>query len=196
MPNSDPAKNVPSVKLPPNVRVGPDTVITGDYITGGLAFKRFRSQLDPALVIGARSVMDGVLFNLVGNEAFVEIGDDCHFRDVFLICETGLQIGHRVEIGWHATIVDSDFHPVDPTERKKDTIALSPLGSGVSRPAIFHRAVTIEDDVWIGANATILKGVTLGRGAFIAPGAVVTRDVPARARVLGNPAQLLTDIQI
>jgi acetyltransferase-like isoleucine patch superfamily enzyme len=181
--------NAPSVELPPNVHIGPDSLIVGEQV-----FKRFRSQLNPALIIGARSIMDGVIFNLVGKEAFVEIGDDCHFRDVFLICETSLQIGHRVEIGWHATIVDSDFHPVDPVEREKDIIALSPLGGRMSRPAILHRAVTIENDVWIGPNATILKGVTLGRGAFIAPGAVVTRDVSAGARVLGNPAQSLTDI--
>jgi acetyltransferase-like isoleucine patch superfamily enzyme len=191
--NVDRAKDSLPVELPPNVRVGPDTVITGDYITGRLVFKKFLSQLDPALIIGTRSVMDGVFFNIVGKEAFVEIGDDCHFRDVFLICETGLRIGHRVEIGWHATIVDSDFHPVDPAEREKDIIALSPLGSETPRPAIVHRAVIIENDVWIGPNATILKGVKLGRGAFIAPGAVVTRDVPPGARVLGNPARLLRD---
>jgi acetyltransferase-like isoleucine patch superfamily enzyme len=175
--------------MPPNVCVGPDTVITGEHV-----FKRFRSQVDPALIIGARSVMDGVFFNLVGKEASVEIGDDCHFCDVFLICEMRLKIGDRVEIGWHATIVDSDFHPVDPAEREKDIIALSPLGNGAPRRSVVHRPVTIENDVWIGPNATILKGVTLRKGAFIAPGAVVTRDVPSGARVLGNPARLLTDV--
>jgi acetyltransferase-like isoleucine patch superfamily enzyme len=52
----------------------------------------------------------------------------------------------------------------------------------------------IDDDVWIGPNATILKGVHIGRGAFIEAGSLVTRDVPARARVLGNPAQVIGEV--
>jgi acetyltransferase-like isoleucine patch superfamily enzyme len=50
----------------------------------------------------------------------------------------------------------------------------------------------IEDDVWIGYNATILKGVRVGKGAVIAPGAMVFRDVPAGAEVAGNPAQVVS----
>ena len=50
-------------------------------------------------------------------------------------------------------------------------------------------SVLIEDDVWIGPSATILKGVRIGRGAFIEPGAVVTRDVRPGAHVEGNPAR-------
>jgi acetyltransferase-like isoleucine patch superfamily enzyme len=49
----------------------------------------------------------------------------------------------------------------------------------------------VEDDVWIGPNATILKGVHIGAGAFIEAGALVVRDVPRRARVMGNPAQVI-----
>lgn len=174
--------------LPPNVRSASCSVITGDYISGDLVFKRFRSTRDPALVIGRRSLMDGVLFNL-GTDGFVEIGDDCCFRDAYLICEGEISIGHRVFIGWHATIVDCDFHPLDPSERIKDAIALSPLGVGVQRPAVLSRRVVIEDDVWIGPNATILKGVCIGAGAVVSPGAVVTRDVGPGSQVIGNPAR-------
>ena len=49
----------------------------------------------------------------------------------------------------------------------------------------------IDDDVWIGPNATILKGVRIGAGAWIEPGSMVTRDVPPGARVMGNPAQVI-----
>jgi acetyltransferase-like isoleucine patch superfamily enzyme len=51
--------------------------------------------------------------------------------------------------------------------------------------------VIVEDDVWIGPNATILKGVHIGAGAFVEAGALVTRDVPAGVRVIGNPAQVV-----
>jgi acetyltransferase-like isoleucine patch superfamily enzyme len=55
-------------------------------------------------------------------------------------------------------------------------------------------AVEIEDCVWIGPNATILKGVRIGAGAVIEPGSLVTRDVPARARVMGNPARVVGEV--
>jgi acetyltransferase-like isoleucine patch superfamily enzyme len=56
-----------------------------------------------------------------------------------------------------------------------------------------RRPVIIEDDVWIGPNATILKGVRLGAGAYIEAGALVVRDVPPGARVVGNPAQIVEE---
>ena len=100
-------------------------------------------------------------------------------------------IGSYVVIGWNATIVDSDFHPIDPAQRVADALACSPLGHGRPRPAVARRPVVIDDDVWIGPNATILKGVHIGAGAFLEPGSVVTADVAAGARVMGNPARLV-----
>jgi acetyltransferase-like isoleucine patch superfamily enzyme len=172
-------------ELPPNVRVGPDSVLAGDY-----AFKRFRSRRDLALCIGEHCTMDGVHFAL-GEEARVEIGDYCYFTNAVLLCELELRIGHYVVIGWNATVADTDFHPLAPAERIADAIACSPLGKGRRRPEVARRPVVIEDDVWIGPNAIILKGVRIGAGALVEAGALVTRDVPAGARVLGNPAQVI-----
>jgi acetyltransferase-like isoleucine patch superfamily enzyme len=179
--------------LPSNVRLGPGTVVTGDRWTEAHVFRKFRSELDPALVIGASSSMDGVLFNL-GKAARVTIGDHCTFEEVYLICEQEVVVGNRVIMGWRATIVDSDFHPLDPIERMADAVACSPLAGERSRRPFTNRPVQIDDDVWVGPNATILKGVHVGAGAFIEPGAVVVRDVPPRARVLGNPAQVIGQV--
>ncbi|PYJ04619.1 MAG: hypothetical protein DME25_09695 [Verrucomicrobia bacterium] len=76
-------------------------------------------------------------------------------------------------------------------ERIADALACSPLAQGRPRPAIPRHPVIIEDDVWIGPNATVLKGVRIGQGSFIEAGSLVTRDVPPRSRVLGNPAQII-----
>jgi len=65
------------------------------------------------------------------------------------------------------------------------------LGAASVRPQSCARPVVIGDDVWIGPNALILKGVQLGRGAKIEPGSVVTSDVPAGLRVVGNPARAM-----
>lgn len=173
---------------PANVRLGPNTLITGD-----LSFKRFRSAEPDALVIGANCTMDGVHFAL-GEQGRVQIGDYCYFTNAVLLCELEMRVGNYVVIGWNATIADTDFHPLNPAERIADAIACSPLGQGRPRPEVPKRAVVIEDDVWIGPNATILKGVRIGVGAFIEAGSLVTRDVPARARVMGNPAQVIGEV--
>ncbi len=173
---------------PANVRLGPNTLITGD-----LSFKRFHSNEPDALVIGANCTMDGVHFAL-GEKGRVQIGDYCYFTNAVLLCELEMRIGNYVVIGWNATIADTDFHPLTPAERIADAIACSPLGQGRPRPEIPKRPVTIEDDVWIGPNATILKGVRIGTGAFIEAGSLVTRDVPARARIMGNPAQVIGEV--
>jgi 2,3,4,5-tetrahydropyridine-2-carboxylate N-succinyltransferase len=60
---------------------------------------------------------------------------------------------------------------------------------GVLEP-VNARPVIIEDDVWIGYNATIMKGVTIGQGAIIQPGSMILKDVPAGAIVSGNPARI------
>lgn len=171
--------------LPANVRVGVNTLIAGAY-----AFKRFRSRLKEALVIGSHCTLDGAHFAL-GEEGRVEIGDYCYLTNAVLLCEQELRIGSYVVIGWNATIADTDFHPLAPAARIADAFACSPLGKGRPRPAIARRPVIIEDDVWIGPNATILKGVHVGAGALVEAGALVTRDVPPGMRVVGNPAVVI-----
>jgi acetyltransferase-like isoleucine patch superfamily enzyme len=171
--------------LPANVRIGANTLLTADY-----AFKRFRSKLPDALRIGAHATMDGVHF-AVGEGGKISIGDYCYFTNAVLLCELELRIGKYVVIGWNATIADTDFHPLAPAERIADAMACSPLNQGRPRPEIAKKPVVIEDDVWIGPNATILKGVRIGAGAWIEAGSLVTRDVPPGSRVLGNPAQIV-----
>lgn len=168
--------------LPTNVVLSEGTLVTGER-----AFKRFHSRRTPALVIGRNCTIDNVQFAL-GEEATVAIGDHCYLSNVVMLAELEVVIGSYVVIGWNATIADTDFHPIAPAERIADAIALSPLSEGRDRPPIERRRVVIEDDVWIGPNAAVLKGVTIGQGAWIEPGSVVTRDVRPGSRVLGNPA--------
>jgi acetyltransferase-like isoleucine patch superfamily enzyme len=173
---------------PGNVVLGENTVIRGD-----LAFKRFHSSKNPALVIGRHCTMDGVHFAL-GKAAHTQIGDYCCFSNAVLLCELELRIGNYVIIGWNATIADTDFHPLSPAQRIADAVACSPLGKERKRPVITAKPIIIEDDVWIGPNATILKGVRIGAGSFIEPGALVTRDIPQGSRVAGNPSQIIGNV--
>jgi acetyltransferase-like isoleucine patch superfamily enzyme len=172
-------------ELPPGVRLGPRTLVKGDHV-----FRRFRTRLNPAVEVGADSTLDGVHLAL-GEAGRVVIGDWCHLCCVMLLCELEIRIGSFVAIGWNAAIADSDFHPIEPALRQADAIACSPIGAGRARPPAVCKPVIIEDDVWIGPSVTILKGVRIGAGAVVEPGALISRDVPAGSRVIGNPARVV-----
>jgi acetyltransferase-like isoleucine patch superfamily enzyme len=182
------ARGWPDGDLPHNVHLGAGTVISGRD-----AFRRFRGKGPAPLRLGSHCTMDGVVF-AVGESGALTIGDGCYFSGAVLLCDLRIDIGHHVTIGWNVTIADSDFHPIEPALRVQDAIACSPAAWGLRRPPVVKEPVTIEDYVWIGPSATILKGVRLGLGCVVEPGALVTHDVPPRTRVLGNPAQIVGEV--
>ena len=87
-------------------------------------------------------------------------------------------------LGANVTIYDTDFHPVNPYER-----IITNNDSSIKR-----KPVRIDDYAWVGANAMILKGVHIGRGAVIGAGSVVRSDVPELTVYAGNPARYVKDI--
>lgn len=174
--------------MPANVHLGTNALITGPQ-----AFKRFFSLLDPGLTVGDHCTLDGVHF-AAGKEGRIQIGHHCYLTNVVLLCDLELRIGNYVVIGWNTSIADTDFHPLEPARRIADAIACSPLGKGQPRPEVACLQVVIEDGVWIGPNAAILKGVSIGAGSFIEPGSVVTRNVPPGSRIAGNPAQAIGQV--
>jgi acetyltransferase-like isoleucine patch superfamily enzyme len=172
--------------LPKNIRVGADC-----FLERKESFKRFRSAREPGLVIGNRvKVYTWTEFN-VEPAGTLEVGDESILVGAVFMCAESIRIGRRVVVSYNVTIADSDFHPRNPELRKLDAMANAPGGDKSQRPAVIARLVVIEDDVWIGIGAIILKGVRIGRGARIGAGAVVTKDVSAGATMAGNPAQLV-----
>ncbi len=69
------------------------------------------------------------------------------------------------------------------------------LSAGGNRKATYCKPIVIEDNVWIGIDATILPGVTLGRNCVVAAGSVVTKDVPANMIAAGNPAKIVKQLK-
>jgi acetyltransferase-like isoleucine patch superfamily enzyme len=110
----------------------------------------------------------------------VEIGDGSSVSGASIVARRSIQIGKEVMIGAGACIWDSDFHPLTPEARRRH-----PTREAKCAP------IVIEDEVFIGAKALILKGVTIGRGAIVGAGAVVTRSVNPREIVAGNPARVV-----
>jgi acetyltransferase-like isoleucine patch superfamily enzyme len=174
-----------------NDRCAPANIVVGagvrmDSVSG---FKQFRTKAEVGMRIGDRTTLCGVQF-ATSERGVIEIGADCYLDGASVIAEERVTIGDRVVIAVQVTIADSDFHPIDPEQRALDCVALSPSGDG-NRPPFLTRPVVIEDDVWIGFGAVLLKGVRVGRGAIIGAGSVVTKEVPAGMFVLGNPARIV-----
>jgi acetyltransferase-like isoleucine patch superfamily enzyme len=174
-------------QLPVNV-----TIAEGSKLKGPNSFRRFHSEHDVGLIVGRDCTLDGCQFS-VGKSGRIVIGDQCYLTSVILMCESEIRVGNRVMIGWNSALADSDFHPIDPALRIGDALALSP-GATTTRPPIEAKPIIIGDEVWIGPMVTILKGVTIGAGAFIEPGSMITRDIPAATRVGGNPAVVIGKI--
>ena len=170
--------------IPLNIEVGEDSVIDSSA-----CFKKYFSELPVGLRIGNHVTLQGPALGIERN-AYLEIGDHSYLSTACIAANEKVIIGRHVYLAGGVTIVDTDFHPLDPAMRLLDTVAVSPIGDKGRRPAFESRPVFIEDDVWIGFNATILKGVRIGAGSVIEPGAVVSRDIPPRSVVSGNPATI------
>ena len=170
--------------VPMNIEVGSNCVIDSSF-----CFKNFYSKKPVGLHLG-RDVTLWRTSLAADEHAVIEIGDGSYVANASLVCSARIHIGARVMIAGGVTIADSDFHPLEPAARLADTIALSPRGDRHHRPVVEAAPVVIEDDVWIGWNATVLKGVRIGAAAVVEPGAVVTRDVAAGMTVSGNPARV------
>jgi acetyltransferase-like isoleucine patch superfamily enzyme len=172
--------------LPPNVRLG-----TNCYLEDRSLFQRFRSKRDPGLVLGNRVRAFTWTRFTVEPEGALVIGDDTTLVGAIFWCAQSITVGRRVLISYNVMIADSDFHPLDPDLRQQDAVALAPSGDQSRRPPVVARPVVIEDDVWVGIGAILLKGVHIGAGARIGAGSVVTTNVPAGSTVKGNPAHLI-----
>lgn len=123
-----------------------------------------------------------VVFSTRTERAVIQVGKECGFTGTTLVAADRIEIGDRVQVGANTTIVDTDFHPLTPEGRKED------MANGKNRP------VVIKDDVFIGMNCLILKGVEIGEGSVIGAGSVVSRDVPPRTMVGGNPARIIREV--
>lgn len=139
-------------------------------------FGRPRIVNDGRIEIGGHALLRSVpvpVELVAGPGATLRLGDGVRLNyGTSIHADRAVTIGDRVRIGPYAMIVDTDFHDACDRER---------------RPAA--AAVVIEDDAWIGAKASVLKGVRIGRAAIVGVGAVVTDDVPPYTIVGGVPAR-------
>lgn len=115
----------------------------------------------------------------VDRDGVLRIGDRVGISNAVIICTQSVTIGNDVKAGFGVHIMDTDFHALDPEARRG------------AQDRLLRRCapVRIGDNVFIGAGAFILKGVSIGENAVIGARSVVTRSVPANEIWAGNPAR-------
>jgi acetyltransferase-like isoleucine patch superfamily enzyme len=170
--------------IPPNVVFG-----EGFYCESAQVFRHLKSKTPGAVRFGDHvSVYGGCSFS-VGVNGRCSVGDFTLLNGALVMAEELIEIGSHCLVSWNVGIADSDFHPLAPAQRIIDAHALAPFFKDrPPRPKIRTAPVIISDNVWIGMNAVILKGVTIGENSVVAAGAVVTKSVPPNVVVAGNPA--------
>jgi len=115
-------------------------------------------------------------------KSILEIGENFGMTGGSICAADHITIGNEVNVGANSIIVDTDFHPLDSQGRR-----LHPQ-DGKTAP------IVIEDDVFIGMNCLILKGVTIGKGSVIGAGSVVTKNIPPGVIAAGNPARVIRNL--
>ncbi|MBK8988842.1 MAG: acyltransferase [Chloroflexi bacterium] len=139
-------------------------------------------------LFGFRVGRSGILMGMptiagVGNVyEKLHIGDSCLFNvGCHFDLAAPITIGHNVGVG-HQVLFLTGSHEIDDSKRRVGPLMTSP--------------VVIHDGAWLGARCIILPGVTIGKGAVVAAGAVVTKDVPANTLVAGVPAQIIRELDV
>lgn len=124
----------------------------------------------------------------------ISIGEWCYIGEGARIWSSAsVHIGTRVLISHNVNIFDSLTHPLNPRQRHAQFRTIIQTGHPRSID-LGERPVTVDNDVWIGANACILRGVSIGEGAIVGAGAVVTRDILPFTIVGGNPARMIREL--
>lgn len=129
----------------------------------------------------------------IGNKS--SIGSGCKF-----ICaqEGGIHVGNNVMLSWDCTVMDSNAHSLDPDVRANDAydwkagVDAGRIGVYKDWSQVASAPIYIEDNVWVGFECAILKGVRIGKGAVIGARSMVTRDVPPYCVFAGSPARFVS----
>jgi maltose O-acetyltransferase len=115
-------------------------------------------------------------------EAEIVIGENCWFsNNVELTAARSIKIGNHCLIGQAVSILDADFHEINPATRMRS--------EGIVGP------VNIGNNVWVGSRTMVLKGVSIGDNSVIGAMSLVTKDIPANCVAAGNPARVVRKLE-
>jgi len=171
----------------------PDNFVfdSSNHIHTSYSFRRFTSRVAGAMTLGhGAAIYLNSMFDL-GPDARVEIGAYAMLNCVSIICDAAVTIGAYGLISWNVVLVDNLRAPRALKERRAYIDAL--LAHDLRALSLLQspRPIAIGENVWIGHDAVILPGVSIGKGSIVGARTMVTESIPDFTVVAGNPARII-----
>ncbi len=175
------------IGIPENVALGSHVYLDSSY-----GFAACMSERQPGITLGDFcGAYDRASFT-VGPKGQVFVGAYTVLNGTYIICNESVRIGDNCLLSWGAVVTDSWLAP--PTTLIQRRAAMRASIDNPRRPlpaAALSRPVNLEDNCWVGFDAVVLPGVTLGRGCIVGSKTVISEDVPPYAVVAGYPARIV-----
>jgi acetyltransferase-like isoleucine patch superfamily enzyme len=175
--------------VPTNVELEEGSHLDTSY---SLALYRSREPIGLRIAQGT-AVYTGSMFDL-GPRARVTIGRCSMINCAWIVSDHHVEIGDYALISWNAVIMDTYRTPTDPAQRRVHLERFWSHRDEYNAP-VEPQAVVIRDNVWIGFDAVILPGVTIGSGSIVGARSVVNQNVPPYTIVAGNPARVIRHLK-
>ena len=173
-------------RIPANVAVDPAA-----YVETTFSFHLYRSRAEVGVRIGpGAATYLGTMFD-VGPAGRVTIGKYALVHGARIICDAAVEIGDYALISWNVVLMDSYRVPTDPATRREVVRQVASQAPRCLDGSADARPVRIGANVWIGFDACVLPGVTIGEGSVVGAKSVVVTDVPPYTVVAGNPAVVI-----
>ncbi len=173
--------------------VVPENVVIDDtaYCETTFSFQFFRSTQPCAVRYGrGASTYLGTMFD-VGPRGRVTLGDYALVHGARIICDAEVSIGDYALISWNVVLMDTYRVPMNAVARRAELEQVPTRAPRIAHAGVEAKPIRIERNVWIGFDACVLPGVTVGEGSIVGARSVVTESVPPYTVVAGNPARVI-----
>lgn len=175
---------------------------------------RFFFPKKPCAILGVDVFLDyrANIYNLSNNPEKIRVGDGSRIDGILMVWRNKgeisigsntyiglgsrvwsakrISIGNNVMIAHNVNIFDNNIHSIDPLIRKEEYLFHYENDGSILK----EQETIIEDNVWLGANVIVLKGVKIGKNSIVGSGSVVTKNIQPNCIVAGNPAKLIREI--
>jgi acetyltransferase-like isoleucine patch superfamily enzyme len=175
----------------------PENVVVDEtaYAETTFSFYFFRSERAGAVRYGrGASTYLGTMFD-VGPAGRVTLGDYALVHGARIICDAEISIGDHALISWNVVLMDTYRLPRDVALRREELERVPARPKRYASAEVPAQPIRIERNVWIGFDACILPGVTIGEGSIVGARSVVTENVPAFTVMAGNPARVIRQLE-
>ncbi|BAY48725.1 maltose O-acetyltransferase like protein [Scytonema sp. HK-05] len=174
----------------------PENVVLDEtaYVETTFSFQLYRSEAPVGVEYGrGASTYLGTMFD-VGPRGQVSLGNYALVHGARIICDAQIEIGDYALISWNVVLMDTYRLPFDPTQRRRELEQIPFRSPRCIDGMVPAQPILIGSNVWIGFDACVLPGVTIGEGAIVGARSVVTQDVPPYTIVAGNPARVVREL--